>query len=188
MKIIVGITGASGAGLGYRLVEMLRDLGQESHVILSQWGEKTLLHETGHTMAELQTHATVFYDNQNLAATISSGSFPVDAMVVIPCSMKTLSAIANGYADNLIVRAADVSLKERRKLVLITRETPLHSIHIRNMLQLSDMGTVIMPPVLGYYNKLNQVELEDAFLGRVLNQLGIQNPYCKVWGGAGDCM
>lgn len=182
MKIIVGISGATGAHLGYRLVEMLRILGHEAHVVISRWGEETLRYETGHSVEELKEQATVFYDNQNLAAAISSGSFPVDGMVIIPCSMKTLSAVANGYTENLIIRAADVSLKERRKLVLVTRETPLNSIHLRNMLVLSDMGAVIMPPVLGYYNKLNEAALTDAFLGRVLTQLGISNPFCKAWG------
>lgn len=182
LKIIVGISGATGAHLGYRLVEMLRILGHEAHVVISRWGEETLRYETGHSVEELKEQATVFYDNQNLAAAISSGSFPVDGMVIIPCSMKTLSAVANGYTENLIIRAADVSLKERRKLVLVTRETPLNSIHLRNMLVLSDMGAVIMPPVLGYYNKLNEAALTDAFLGRVLTQLGISNPFCKAWG------
>lgn len=169
--------------MGWRLIEMLKELGHEAHVVISNWGQETLRQETGHTADELASLADAFYDNRDLAAAISSGSFPVDGMVVVPCSMKTLSAVANGYTENLIVRAADVAMKERRKLVLVTRETPLSSIHLRNMLTLSDTGAVIMPPVLGHYSGLKGLEaLTDAFLGRVLNQLGIENPYYRVWG------
>ena len=182
MKIVVGITGATGVHMGFRMVELLQDLKHESHVVVSTWGEETLRHETNRTLDELKSISTVFYDNRNMAAAISSGSFSVDAMVIIPCSMKTLSAVAHGYTDNLIARAADVTLKERRKLVMVTRETPLSSIHLRNMLLLSDMGAVIMPPVLGYYSKLSEQALTDAFLGRVLKQLGLDNPYYKPWG------
>lgn len=183
MRIIVGITGATGAHMGWRLVEMLKELGHESHVVISNWGRETLRMETGYTVEDLAAMADAFYDNRDLAAAISSGSYTADGMVIVPCSMKTLSAVANGYTESLVVRAADVSIKERRKLVLVVRETPLSSIHLRNMLTLSDTGVVIMPPVLGYYSKLQGLEaLTDAFLGRVLNQLSVPNPYYLVWG------
>lgn len=183
MRIVVGITGATGAHMGWRLVEMLHELGHEAHVVISKWGQETLQQETGHSVQELAELAHAFYDNRNLAAAISSGSYPVDGMVIIPCSMKTLSAVATGYTENLVVRAADVAMKERRKLVLVTRETPLNSIHLRNMLTLSDTGAVIMPPVLGHYSGLTGLEaLTDAFLGRVLNQFSISNPYYRIWG------
>ena len=182
MRIVVGISGATGAHLGSRLVEILYELGHEAHVVISKWGTETLRYETGRSVQELRAMAAKFYDNGDLAASISSGSFPVDGMVVVPCSMKTLSAIANGYSEDLIARAADVSLKERRKLVLVTRETPLNSIHLRNMLTLSDMGAVIMPPVLSYYDRASERELTDTFLDRVLTQFGIETPYHRVWG------
>ena len=169
--------------MGWRLIEMLQELGHEAHVVISNWGKETLLQETGHRVEELEAMADAYYDNTNLAAAISSGSYPVDGMVIVPCSMKTLSAVANGYTENLVVRAADVTIKERRKLVLVVRETPLSSIHLRNMLSISDTGAVIMPPVLGYYSGLWDLpSLTDAFLGRVLDQLGIKNPYYRVWG------
>ncbi len=182
MKIVVGITGATGAQMGYRLVEMLRESGAEAHVVISRWGEQTLLQETGRSLEDLAGIASRLYPVDDMAAAISSGSYPADGMVIIPCSMKTLSAVANGYSDNLIARAADVVLKERRRLVIVARETPLNSIHLRNMLTLSDMGAVIMPPVMSYYTGLKDQALMDSFLGRVLNQLGINNTYYGIWG------
>ena len=186
MRIVVGITGSTGAQLGYRLVELLGQTGAEAHVVISRWGEKTLEQETGHTAEDLAGIAHRIYPADDMAASISSGSYPVDGMIIIPCSMKTLSAVANGYADNLIARAADVTLKERRRLVVVARETPLNTIHLRNMLTLSEMGAVIMPPVMSYYTGLHEQQLMDSFLGRVLRQVGVENSFYPVWGAEQD--
>lgn len=182
MRIVIGISGATGAHLGYRLLEILHEQGHETHVAVSRWGAETLRHETGRQAEDLRALATGLYEDSDLAAGISSGSFPTDGMVIVPCSIKTLAAIATGYSENLIARAADVTLKERRKLVLVTRETPLSSIHLRNMLTLSDLGAVVMPPVLSYYDRLPERELADVFLSRVLSQFGIETPYRRIWG------
>ena len=184
MRIVIGITGASGAALGYRFIERLNRMGQETHVVVSRWGAETLAHETGRSLAELQRLATAFYDEKNMSAAISSGSFQVDAMVVIPCSMKTLAAINSGVCANLVARAADVTLKEGRKLVLVVRETPLSCIHLRNLLELSRLGVTIMPPVMAYYSLSEKPEeLMDAFLGRVMDQLGLENSLVRRWQG-----
>lgn len=183
MRIVVGITGATGAYMGFRLLQMLNELGHETYVVISRWGMTTLELECGKTYADLEQYATAVFENDDLGAPISSGSFSVDGMIIIPCSMKTLSAVANGYTENLVIRAADVSLKERRKLVVVARETPLNSIHLRNMLALSDMGAVIMPPLYGYYSGYKTLdEMTDAFLGRVMMQFGISNHFYKAWG------
>ena len=184
MKVLVGITGASGAFLGYRFIEKLKELGQETYVVVSRWGEETLARETGYSLEAVRGIAHSFYDEWDMASAISSGSFPMDAMVIIPCSMKTLAAIANGISVNLVSRAVDVTLKEGRKLILVARETPLSGVHLKNMLELSRLGVTIMPPVLAYYNRLSDPEkLTDAFLGRVMDQLGIDNDLVKRWQG-----
>ncbi|MCL6592764.1 MAG: UbiX family flavin prenyltransferase [Alicyclobacillus sp.] len=182
MRIIVGITGATGAILGIRMLEALRAHGVETHLVLSKWAEATVRVETDYTLEQVRQLASVVHAEHNQAAAISSGSFRTDGMVIAPCSMKTLAAIRMGYTDNLIARAADVTLKERRKLVLIARETPLNDIHLENMLALSRMGAVILPPMLAFYNRPKS--LEDALrhiVARTLDQFGIDNHWTRRW-------
>src|ERR671929_669718 len=151
-RLIVGITGATGTIFGVRVLQMLHGSGVETHLVVSKWAARTLAHETPYALEELQQMATQHYPLGNQGAAISSGSFVTLGMVVIPCSMRTLSAIAHGAGDNLIHRAADVVLKERRKLVLLVREAPLNDIHLENMLKLSRMGVVIAPPLPAFYS------------------------------------
>src|ERR687895_2947464 len=160
MRLIVAITGATGAVYGVRLLERLREAGVESHLVISRWGGRTLQHETRHSREAVEALATVAYKPDDLGAAIASGSFPTDGMIVAPCSAKTLAAIAHGYGDNLIHRAADVVLKERRRLVLAVREAPLSDIHLENMLKLSRMGAVVFPPLPAFYN--NPGSLDDV--------------------------
>src|SRR5207237_5880360 len=150
-RIIVGITGATGTIFGVRLLQMVHGSGVETHMVMSKWAARTLTHETQHTVEEVQALASHNYQLGDQGAAISSGSFLTLGMVIMPCSMRTLAAIASGAADNLIHRAADVMRNERRKLVLVVRESPLHDIHLENMLKLSRMGVVILPPVPAFY-------------------------------------
>src|SRR4029450_6624544 len=154
MKIIVGITGATGAIYGVRLLERLRESGVETHLVISRWGSRTLLHETPYSREHVEARATATgaYPPGDMGASISSGSFRTDGMIIAPCSAKSLAAIAHGFGENLIHRAADVVLKERRKLVLAVREAPLSSIHLENMLTLARMGAMVMPPLPAFYN------------------------------------
>lgn len=188
-KIIVAITGASGSILAHRFIETLLSLGHEVHLVVSQTGEAVCAYELELSMNQIVSgyqassgHIFV-HNNTDLFAPISSGSFKTDAMVIIPCSMGTVSKVAQGGSDSLITRAADVMLKENRRLILIPRESPLSSIHLRNMLRLSNMGVTIMPPMPSFYNKPKT--LEDSIndiIGRILDSLEIENPYSKVWG------
>ncbi|MHB8916488.1 MAG: UbiX family flavin prenyltransferase [Desulfocucumaceae bacterium] len=181
-KIILGISGASGAIYGVRLLGELKNAGVETHVIISSAARQTLSMETAYSPEDLNKHAHFHYPNENIAASPASGSFLHQGMVVAPCSMKTLSAIAHGYADNLITRAADVTIKERRKLVLIVRETPLSPIHLENMLTLSRLGVVIMPPVTTFYHRPENIgDIVNQTIGRVLDMLGIVNSLVKRW-------
>ncbi|MEL7567344.1 MAG: UbiX family flavin prenyltransferase [Dehalobacterium sp.] len=183
MKIVVGITGATGACYGIRLLEVLKDLKIESHLVMSNWAKKTIDLETSLSISDICNLSTYYYDENNQAAAVSSGSFKHHGMVILPCSMKTLGAIANGYASNLIHRSADVTLKEQRKLILAVRETPLNCIHLENMLKLARLGAVIMPPVPAFYNKPQAIEdIVDHFIGRVLDQLGVENNLYSPWG------
>lgn len=184
MRIIIGITGASGAIYGIRLVEQLKLLEVETHLILSTWARKTIQLETGLNPDSLvkQTHAC--YDAGDLAAPPSSGSFLHHGMVVAPCSMKTLAAIACGFTDNLIARAADVTVKEGRRLLLLPRETPLSPIHLENMLKLSRLGITIMPPVPAFYHQPRTIDdLVTHTVGRVLDLLGLDSHLIKRWNG-----
>lgn len=181
-KIIVAITGASGAILGIRLLEELSKMQIETHLIISKWGQKTIQYETGYTVEQVCDIASKVYDSYNLAAAVSSGSFKNNGMVVVPCSMKTLAFIANGLSDNLISRAADVTIKERRKLIIIPRETPLSGIHIRNMLILSDLGASIIPPSMGFYHMPETVDdLVNHIVGKILDSLDLDNSLYKRW-------
>src|SRR5262245_38298961 len=184
MKIVVGITGATGTVLGVRTLQVLKDAGIETHLVLSKWGARTLLHETPHTVDYVKSLATCAYSDSDQGAAISSGSFLTDGMIIAPCSVRTLAAIAQGHGDNLVHRAADVILKERRKLVLLVREAPLSDIHLENMLKLSRMGVVIMPPVPAFYN--NPQTLDDIInhtVMRALDQFGVHVDVARRWEG-----
>ncbi|MCD7805761.1 MAG: UbiX family flavin prenyltransferase [Lachnospiraceae bacterium] len=175
-RLVIGMSGASGAPL---TVELLRQLHTfypqvESHLVVTKGGEMTLRQETGMTPDDLQSLATVFYDNENIGAAIASGSFHTIGMVVVPCSMKTVAGIVSGYSDNLLLRAADVCLKERRKLVLVPREAPLSTLHLRNLYEASGLGAVILPPMQTYYDYPRTVEdMTKHTVGRILSQFGL---------------
>jgi 4-hydroxy-3-polyprenylbenzoate decarboxylase len=184
-QIIVGMTGATGAMLG---VELLRRLqghpNVQTHLVLSRWARATIRLETGLSVGDVAGLADFVYSSDDQAAPISSGSFLVEAMVVVPCSMKTLAGIRTGYADGLIARAADVTLKERRRLVLVPRETPLSEIHLDNMLALARMGASIVPPMPAFYNQ--PASLDDIvghIVTRIMDQLGIESPTATRWNG-----
>jgi len=177
MKLIVGITGATGVIYGVRLLERLRDAGVESHLVISRWGARTLAHETPYSREQVEALAHTTYAPGDMGAAISSGSFQTAGMVVVPCSAKTLAAIAHGFGDGLIHRAADVVLKERRKLLLAVREAPLSDIHLENMLKLSRMGAVILPPMPAFYNNPRSLtDIVDHTVARMLDQFGIEAP------------
>ena len=183
-KLIVGITGATGAIFGVRLLQALRGTQVETHLVISKWAGRTLVHETSYSLEEVQAMATRSYSAQDQGAAISSGSFLTSGMVVAPCSMRTLGAIAQGLGDNLIHRAADVILKERRKLVLVVREAPLNDIHLENMLKLSRMGAVIVPPVPAFYNHPQTIDdIVNHIVMRVLDQFGIHLDVAARWNG-----
>jgi len=184
MRIIVGITGASGSIFGIRTLQVLKDAGVETHLVLSKWGSRTLLHETQVTVDYVKSLAAFTYADNDQGAAISSGSFLTDGMIIAPCSVRSLAAIAHGHGDNLIHRAADVILKERRKLVLMVRETPLSDIHLENMLKLSRMGVVIMPPVPAFYtNPQSLDDVVDHLVMRGLDALGIHVDVAARWEG-----
>ncbi|MFC9132051.1 non-oxidative hydroxyarylic acid decarboxylases subunit B [Streptomyces sp. NPDC057099] len=186
MRLIVGMTGATGAVFGVRLLEHLAELPDvETHLVLSRWARTTIELETGLTVAEVSALADVTHRPEDQGATISSGSFRTDGMVIVPCSMKTLAGIRAGYADGLVGRAADVALKERRRLVLVPRETPLSEIHLENMLQLARMGVQLVPPMPAFYNHPRSVEdIVDHVVGRVLDQFDLPAPAAaKRWNG-----
>ncbi|HZC91416.1 MAG TPA: non-oxidative hydroxyarylic acid decarboxylases subunit B [Mycobacterium sp.] len=187
-RFIVGMTGATGAVLG---VELLRQLQQcpdvETHLVLSRWARATIHLETESSAGDVESLADVVYSWDDQAAPISSGSYRVDGMVIAPCSMKTLAAIRTGYADGLIARAADVTLKERRRLVLVPRETPLSQIHLENMLALARMGAGIVPPMPAFYNRPASVgDIVDHIVARILDQFDIESPAAKRWNGVQD--
>ncbi|WP_067935659.1 UbiX family flavin prenyltransferase [Alicyclobacillus kakegawensis] len=182
MRIIVGITGASGAILGIRTLEVLRALHIESYLILSKWAEATIHQETDWSLSDVKQLATHVYSAADQAAAVSSGSFPVDGMIVVPCSMKTLASIRMGLADNLIMRAADVTIKESRKLVLVPRETPVSAIHLENMLRLAEIGVSIVPPMPAFYNRPTSVDdIVNHIVARALDQFGIESNLIKRW-------
>ncbi|WP_260503799.1 MULTISPECIES: non-oxidative hydroxyarylic acid decarboxylases subunit B [Paenibacillus] len=184
MKIIVGMTGATGSIYGIRLLEVLKQAGIETHLVISNWAGATIQTETTYTLKDVEALADYVYSNKDLGAKISSGSFQVDGMIVAPCSMKSLASIRMGLADNLVTRSADVILKERKKLLLMTRETPLNNIHLENMLYLSQMGVIIFPPMPAFYNHPETLEdIVDHIVFRALDQFGIHLPAAKRWDG-----
>ncbi|MFE4256741.1 UbiX family flavin prenyltransferase [Streptomyces sp. NPDC056910] len=186
MRLVVAMTGATGAPFGVRLLEVLGELGVETHLVVSRWARATLTEETGLSVREVQAMASVCHSPDDQGASISSGSFRVDGMVVVPCSMKTLAAIRTGYGDGLIGRAADVVLKARRRLLLVARETPLSAVHLENMLELTRMGATVMPPVPAFYNHPASIaDLVDHIVARVLDQFDLNMPAAKRWQSLG---
>jgi 4-hydroxy-3-polyprenylbenzoate decarboxylase len=182
-RIIVGMTGASGAALAVRALEFLRDAGVETHLVISRSGEMTLAYETDVKPADVRALASVVHPVNDVGASISSGSFPHAGMLVVPCSIRTMSEIATGVTSTLLTRAADVALKERRRLVLAIRETPLHAGHLRNMANLSDLGAVIAPIVPAYYTRPETVDdIIDETVGRLLSYFDLDVPGFKRWG------
>jgi 4-hydroxy-3-polyprenylbenzoate decarboxylase len=185
MRLIVAMTGATGAPLGVRLLEKLREYPEvEVHLIMSRWARATIELETSRTAEDVAALAEIVYSPSDQAAPVSSGSYVIDGMIIVPCSMKTLAGIRIGYADDLIGRAADVCLKERRKLVLVPRETPLNDVHLDNMLTLSRMGVVIFPPTPAWYNQPHSLDdAIDHLVGRMLDQFGLRPDSVKRWEG-----
>lgn len=182
-RIIIGISGSSGIIYGIRLLEVLKTLSVESHLVVSKAAQFTRAHETSLTAAELKSLADVYYSYQNIAAPIASGSFKTMGMIIAPCSMKSLGEIAHGVVGNLLTRAADVVLKERRRLVLLTRETPLHLGHLQNMVQVTQMGGIIFPPVPAFYHKPQQImDLVNDTIGRVLDLFDLEHHLLHRWG------
>lgn len=180
MKITVAITGASGAVYGIKLIEALNKQDIETYCIISDTAKKIILHELGKEHLDKVKNC---YKEADIEAPTASGSFKTDAMVVVPCSMKTLSAISNGYSSNLISRSADVMIKEGRKLILVPRETPLSAIHLQNMLRLAELGVVILPAMPGFYHKPQDIEdLVDFVVGKILDSLNIPSDMFKRWG------
>ncbi len=190
MRLVVAMTGATGAVLGIRLLERLRDVPSvETHLVMSRWARQTIRLEGTRTASEVASLADHVHHPDDQAAPISSGSFLTDGMVVVPCSVKTLAGIRAGYGDGLITRAADVTLKERRKLVLVVRETPLSEIHLENMLSLARLGASIFPPVPAFYAMPSTIEdMVDHVVARVLDQFGVAVPGTRRWAGAGAAL
>lgn len=183
-RLIVGITGATGATFGIRLLEALRAARVESHLIVSKWGMQTIEHETPYTVQQIRDLATVCHEQGNMVAAVSSGSFLTEGMAIAPCSVRTLAAIAHGTGDHLVHRAADVILKERRKLVLLVRETPLSEVHLENMLKVARMGVTVMPPMPAFYNQPQTLDdMVDHIVARMLDQFGIEADFAKRWIG-----
>ena len=183
MKLVVGITGSTGVIYGIRLLEVLKEKNIETHLILTEWAQKCIAMETDYKLDQVKSLAATISDETNMAASVSSGTHKIDGMIVIPCSMKTLSSIANGYDETLVARAAGVTLKESRKLVLVTRETPLTAINLENMLKLARLGVVILPPVPGFYTKPKTIdELVSHTVGKCLDQFDIEHDLYKRWG------
>ena len=182
LRLIVAVTGASGVVYGQRLLAVLQEKKVETHLIISKAAEKLIEHELKRTKKRLEMLASHVYDADDLTAPITSGSFKTDGMVIIPCTMKTLAGIAHGYSENLILRAADVTLKERRKLVLVPRETPLNVVHLRNMMELARLGVIIVPAMPAFYHKPEKIEdLVDFVVGKVLDTLDIEHKLFRRW-------
>ncbi|MEH6548330.1 MAG: UbiX family flavin prenyltransferase [Sneathiella sp.] len=185
-KLIIGISGASGAQYGIRFLEACQALDLETHLVISKAGEITITQETKYSVADVKALATETHNSMNIGASIASGSFKTNGMVVLPCSIRSMSEVATGVTSSLLTRAADVTLKERRKLIIAIRETPFHTGHLRTMTQLSEMGAIIAPPVPAFYTRPKSVnDIVDQFVGHVLNLLGIENSLSKTWTGLG---
>ncbi|MCQ8773574.1 UbiX family flavin prenyltransferase [Streptomyces telluris] len=184
MNLIVGMTGASGAIIGVRTLQALQALEVETHLVLTPWGRALVEYETSYTVQDLREMADHVHGPADQAAAISSGSYPTDGMIIAPCSMKTLAAIRAGYAEDLVVRAADVTLKERRKLVLVPCEAPLNEIHLENMLALARMGALILPPMPAFYNHPETIDdIVMHLVARIFDHFGLELPSAFRWKG-----
>lgn len=183
-RIIVAITGATGAQIGIHLLQTLRRLNVETHIIISKWAAETIKFETDYTPAAVRALADHAYSSHDLAAPIASGSYRVDGMIVVPCSVKTLAAINAGICDDLVTRAADVCLKERKRLVLSVRETPFSEIHLRNMMEVTRAGAIVAPPVVAFYTKPSSVnDILDQMVGRLLDLFDLDARNFERWDG-----
>ena len=183
MRLVIGITGSTGVIYGIRMLEVLKTLNIETHLIMSEWAEKCISMETKYSVEQVKSLATTISDEKNMAASISSGTHKTDGMIVIPCSMKSLSSIANGYDETLVARAAGVTLKESRKLILVARETPLTAINLENMLKLAQLGVIIMPPVTEFYTNPTSIDaMIDHIVGKCLDQFDIEHDLFTRWG------
>lgn len=183
-RIIVAMTGATGSILGIRILQTLKRLNVETHLVISKWAEATIKYETDFQPIDVRNLADYFYSNKDVSAPISSGSFHTDGMIVVPCSMKSLAGIRTGYSEDLIARAADVILKERKQLIMVVRETPLSDIHLKNMLALTRTGAIIFPPVPAFYTKPQSLEdMIQQSVGRILDQLNIDTAEFERWTG-----
>jgi flavin prenyltransferase len=181
-KIVIGVSGASGIIYGIRLLEILHSINIQTYLIISEWAKKNIEIETDKTLEYVKSLSSVNYDNFKLDSSVSSGSFLHDGMVIVPCSMKSLSSIANGYDDTLISRAASVTLKESRKLIIVPRETPLSRIHLENMIKLQEAGAIILPAMPGFYHNPSTIdEIIDHLVGKILDQLKIEHDLFKRW-------
>lgn len=182
-RIIVGMSGASGAPIAVEFLQALRKYSEfEIHLIVSEGAGKTLACETDWSIEDVCNLADVVYDNNAIGASVASGSFKTNGMVIVPCSMKTVAGIAHGFSENLLLRAADVIIKERRRLILVTRESPLSTIHLKNMTELSMLGALIMPPMLTYYNKPQTIEdMTRHIVGKIMDQLDVEYPHYTRW-------
>ena len=184
MRLVVGISGASGAVFAIRLLEALRDENVEVHLVVSKWAQQTIEHETGRSLADIRALAAHHYPAADLGAAISSGSFVTEGMVIVPCSMRSVAAIAHGTSENLVQRAADVALKERRRLVIVPRETPLSPVHLENLLKLARLGVTILPPMPAFYNHPESIaDLVDHVVARILDQFGLAARFARRWEG-----
>ncbi|MDP6343257.1 MAG: UbiX family flavin prenyltransferase [Alphaproteobacteria bacterium] len=184
MRLIVGMTGATGAIFGVRLLEVLADSDIETHLVVSKWAQQTIEHETTVTVEDLRRLADATYSPGDMGAKVSSGSFHTEGMVIVPCSMRSVAAIAHGTGEHLVHRAADVILKERRRLVLVAREMPLNEVHLENMLKLTRMGVTILPPVPAFYNQPESLDdMVDHIVMRILDQFEISRNLAERWDG-----
>ena len=185
MVLIIGITGATGVIYGIRLLEVLSNIQDvETHLVISEAGEMTIKYETNRSVSDIRKLANYSYDIKDVGARISSGSFQRDGMIVAPCTVKSMSALANSYTENLIIRAGDVTLKERKKLLLVVRETPLHLGHLRNMERLTEMGAIIMPPVPAFYHRPRTTrDIIDHTIGKMLDMFGVKHDLFQRWSG-----
>ncbi len=183
MRLVVGLSGSSAPIYGIRLLEVLKTARVETHLVISDGAKRTIALEARCTVPEVAALATVAYNTHDMAAAISSGSFQTDGMIVAPCSMRTLAAIANSYDTDLLIRAADVTLKERRKLVLVPRETPLHLGHLRNMVRATEIGAIILPPMPAFYHQPKTVDdIVNQTIGKILDQFRIEHTLFRRWG------
>ena len=186
-RLVIGISGASGVTYGVRMLELLRKTEFETHLIISRAGKLNIEIETSYKLGEIEAMADFTYDHKDMAASLASGSFLTEGMVVIPCTIKSLSGIANAYDENLLVRAADVTLKEKRKLVLVVRETPLHIGHLRLMTMAAEMGAHLLPPVPSFYHQPKTiVDIIDQTIGKIFDYIGIEHDLFNRWGEPGD--